>query len=257
LFRRNESATPPVRYYLYISDAKLDMLFEQIDARTKRRISAQLNIDLQLASLTLSGAQLPPSTRASKLVIVERYLESSGSIGSVEAPQEVYFRGAQTMRWCWVGDREEGVWFEGYVPDARQCVGLGGSRHHVIGEAPADRTRSYTGRPAIMDALKRQGFLDLPELRRAILVDDFPELGRTVDLYWDPVGDMQRYAVSREADLFRDQQSGRSPILSSLQYLEFLAIRIADTVVSMRGTDVHVIVGTPLYVALASSRDAR
>jgi hypothetical protein len=38
MFRRRK---PPLRYFLYVSDAKLDMLFEQIDPALRRRVGAE------------------------------------------------------------------------------------------------------------------------------------------------------------------------------------------------------------------------
>ncbi|WP_035700912.1 DUF7019 family protein, partial [Glycomyces tenuis] len=53
MFRRKR---PALRYYLYISDTKLDMLFDQIDPRQRRRLSAEVDVDLKLAGLRLRGA---------------------------------------------------------------------------------------------------------------------------------------------------------------------------------------------------------
>jgi len=57
VFRRRRR--PPLRYYLYVSNTKLDMLFEQIDPALRRRISAEAKVDLKLASLTLRRADTP------------------------------------------------------------------------------------------------------------------------------------------------------------------------------------------------------
>ena len=60
-FRSTEM--PTLHYYLYISDSKLDMLYEQIDQKSARRISAELKVDLKLASLTIREASAPDPTR--------------------------------------------------------------------------------------------------------------------------------------------------------------------------------------------------
>ena len=52
--RFRASSVRPLRYYLYISDSKLDMLFEQMnDHGVLKRISAEVKVDLKLVSMTL------------------------------------------------------------------------------------------------------------------------------------------------------------------------------------------------------------
>jgi hypothetical protein len=40
MFRSRSYNTKALRYYVYISDAKLDVLFDQIDPRVLKRITA-------------------------------------------------------------------------------------------------------------------------------------------------------------------------------------------------------------------------
>ena len=42
-----------VRYYLYVSDAKIDMLFEQIPKRLLDRLTKELKIDIKVVSVTV------------------------------------------------------------------------------------------------------------------------------------------------------------------------------------------------------------
>jgi hypothetical protein len=72
----------PIRHYIYISDSKLDMYFEQIDRGVLKRISAEVKVDLKVASVTLRSADNPSSTRAAKLQIVERYIETHNHVGT-------------------------------------------------------------------------------------------------------------------------------------------------------------------------------
>ncbi|WP_369392394.1 hypothetical protein AB5J72_36025 [Streptomyces sp. CG1] len=53
MFRRFRREKPPLRYFLYVADAELDMFFEQIDPALRRHISAEVSVDLKLAILTL------------------------------------------------------------------------------------------------------------------------------------------------------------------------------------------------------------
>src|SRR5215467_14393211 len=111
--RRSREALP-LRYYLYVSDSKLDMLFEQIDQGSRKRISATLKIDLKVASLTLTGAEDPGPTRTAKLRMVEQFIETHQHVGTIQEPGKEYFRGQMLMTWDWAGREEGGVWFQGH-----------------------------------------------------------------------------------------------------------------------------------------------
>ena len=58
--------TEPLRYYVYVSDNKLDMLFEQIDQNRGNALVQNLRLTLKLlalhcASLTIRLLREPPS----------------------------------------------------------------------------------------------------------------------------------------------------------------------------------------------------
>jgi len=131
-----------LRYYLYVSDTKLDMLFEQIDPGQRRKISAEVKVDLKLASVTLRSIEHPAPARAAKLRVVERYIERNHRVGSVGVAGAEYVRGSMPMRWGRIpsprslegppGLRLPMVFFKGEMGD--QVVMLAGSRHHLLGE---------------------------------------------------------------------------------------------------------------------------
>jgi Family of unknown function (DUF7019) len=54
-----------MKYYTYVSDAKLDMLFAQIPSRVSKRLSAELKVDFKVVSLTLKP-ESEPITRYGK-----------------------------------------------------------------------------------------------------------------------------------------------------------------------------------------------
>jgi hypothetical protein len=133
----------------------------------------------------------------------------------------------------WIGNQDEpaGVWFQGNDLDDLQCVGLGGSRHHVIGENVIEKRRSYSRWPTISEAL---------EDHRSAIADSIAQgdLPKVWPLYLEWRGGRQ------DRDLLRDSQMNWRP-------LEFLAIPLAETNVNMSDGLVHVVLGTPLYVAVA------
>src|ERR1700690_995131 len=113
VFQRRSRKATPLRYYIYVSDSKLDMLFEQVDQRSRKRISAELKIDLKVASLTLSEAEDPGPTRTAKLQLVEQFIETNQHVGTIQEPGKEYFRGEMPMTWEWTGTDDTGVWFQG------------------------------------------------------------------------------------------------------------------------------------------------
>lgn len=230
-----QRAGQKLRYYVYISDSKLDMLFEQIDRSILKRVSAEVKVDIKIASITLREADQPGATRIAKLRVVERFLEENHTIGSIQKPGREYFRGKMDMEWGWTGGDDSGVWFEGNDFNEGQYVGLGGSRYHVLSESPQGRLRKHansgTAAPSIIRALEDSGFFLDTRIRNSELSGELP-------------GGWQGY-VSRRPYVPR---SGHIPP----QHLEFLAVPLAETYIdSGEPAPVHVVIGTPLYVASA------
>ena len=121
-----------MRYFIYISDTKVDMLFSQIPQKALEKIAAELTLDLKV--LKLSVKEKPSEeTRYSKLSVVEKYLADYSRIGTVDEPKS-YFTGALPMRWTILTDWMNFVYFAGAT--RQTLVGLGGSGKHVIGSAP-------------------------------------------------------------------------------------------------------------------------
>jgi len=141
IFRRRASAPTPLRYLVYLSDTKIDMLLEQIPEPVRRRVATELKLDLKLISLTVTAGESPlgRESRLAKLDLVERYLEQHHEIGSVSEPSG-YFRGRLPMAWAPIGmpDPASGIaFFCGY--EQRRLVALGGSPAHLLGVGSADR----------------------------------------------------------------------------------------------------------------------
>lgn len=116
------------RYYLYVSDAKVDMLVGQIEPRLTRRRAAEVGVDLKAFSAKWTAEPSAGADRAERLERVVRYLEEHGDLGSVDEPGQ-FFWGLLPMRWGMFS--RSLVYFGG--SSERTVVGLGGSGHHVLG----------------------------------------------------------------------------------------------------------------------------
>jgi hypothetical protein len=228
----------PLRNYLYISDAKLDMFFEQIDKSILKRISVEVRVDLKLASVTLRKAEDPVPARIPKLRVVERFIDEHHHVGSIENPGREYFRGQMDMQWGWLafgpGDRDRIpiVYFRG--KEHSQLVMLAGSRRHVLGEHPAAEAVAMSALPAIIGAIDEhisEPHIVIPPWSNSPIPITRPESS------WSAI-----YAAS-VAKLY--------PVNTPTQQMEFLAIPLAETQLDKD----HAILGTPLYVALARETD--
>src|SRR6266480_8136240 len=127
-----------MKYYMYISDSKIDMLYPQIPKPILKRIASSLNIDLKLFGAELSvGIKNNQSdeTRYAKVRIVSEYIEKNLDIGTVDAPS-TYFRGTLPMKWGPPLENEDVVgsgdmvYFGGFTQHT--ILGLASSMGHVI-----------------------------------------------------------------------------------------------------------------------------
>lgn len=211
------------RYYLYISDAKIDMLLAQIDpaARQKRTSEVSLGVSVAKAKRTVEAA----GDQVGRLERVVRHLNEHGDVGTVEEPGQ-FFWGLLPMQWGPIVTEGGSslVYFGGR--DERTVVGLGGSAGHVVGAAHAEqRPPSPSLLPVLLD----------------IIDDDVP----------DPGLDHDQADQAALASVHRANSRLRGPV----QNVEFLAKRLLSgpsPYPELDGRDgMTVLLGSPLYVALA------
>jgi hypothetical protein len=149
-------STRDIRYYLYLSTAKLDMLYEQV-FRESKRSGRSLSLPTGIGSAEISSESDGTPDRDDKIRALEQELEERGLIGDLNEPRD-YIRGILPMRWGLFDDngtRGEGepalVYFGGFDPaDGPLLVGLGGSSVHVIGYQGASSTHSRSNTPALV-----------------------------------------------------------------------------------------------------------
>jgi uncharacterized protein DUF7019 len=234
----------PLRYYLYISDAKLDMLFSQIGESILKRISAEIKVDLKLAGVTLREREQPIASRTAKLRVVEQYITEYHPVGTIRDPGPEYFRGHMNMQWGWLRGYR---WDEQNPPivifrgrEESDFVALAGSRRHVLGEQPGDTSRNA------------EAFSALPNILAVVgeHISGSPEIGQTVrDLREHPQPSEESAALAGPPlDALNSFAVTNMPVPP--EPLEFLAIRLTEGSMTETGFEgVHGVLGTPLYVA--------
>jgi hypothetical protein len=123
-----------MKYYVYISDAKVDMLLPQIPHEDKRRIATELKIDLKILSAARKTEADIEDNRIKRLEAVCNFISEYGNVGSVDEPDE-YIAGTLLLNWgdirYWKFEDANAVFFTGETEQS--YVGLGGSAKHVIG----------------------------------------------------------------------------------------------------------------------------
>jgi len=226
-----------MRYYVYVSDAKLELLLGQIPPKRLSRLAAEFTIDLKLVTMTVQTAAPPEATRYQRLAVVERAIERDEDVSGLEEPS-VWFSGKLGLRSMIYGGESTGLLlFTGMWNGT--VIALIGSAHHLIGSgaAPEAVPIGYSGSmlPTFFTLLER----DQAE--------------------WDDrhqVQESNRPLTRRDRP--SDQQSLQQvidcaeQITGPRQGYEFLARRLLlGTRLDPDGWPVRVLIGTPLYVALS------
>ena len=228
--------TQPLRYYVYVSDDKLDMLFEQIDQGARKRISAELKVDLKIASITLRQSDNPTPTQTAKLRIVERFIDSHHHVGNAQEPGREYFRCQMSMRWGRAV--QDSVLFMGIDPESSTKVILGGSLGHVLGtDKPTIGGVSRSHLYAITQTLN---ILTESREKNSKPFHRIEGEGIWLEKAWHFLSETQIEVHSAE--------KGYS--VAPPQQLEFLSIPLVKSRPEISGRP-HIVLGTPLYVALA------
>lgn len=143
-----------MRYFVYMSQAKVQQLFAQIPQRERSNLAAKLSVELPRAEDD-GAAGAPTESALTKLSLIEEYLSDAGAVGSVDQPLS-YFAGEMSLAWGPYGfnwDEPEApfVYFGGRTD--RTILGLGGSRQHVIGQTGPAHPHSHSATPALMQSL--------------------------------------------------------------------------------------------------------
>jgi hypothetical protein len=125
-----------VKYYLYISDAKVDMLLPQIPHETKKKIATEFGFDFKIFKAGRKSEEDPEDNRITRLEAVVAFLREYGNLGSIDEPDE-FIEGSAVMA---MQSDQEIVLFTGV--GERTTVCLGGSSRHLLGNPPvADGSR--------------------------------------------------------------------------------------------------------------------
>lgn len=225
------------KYMLYRSETKLDMLYEQIATSASEKRSIEWSANVPFLKLTRkSEEEHTVVDRDDMLKTVIEEIEASGQVGTVDEPNE-YIKGTLPGYWGGIDDwgRPSGeaplVYFGGFTE--RTVFGLGGSMKHVIGMAGMGNTGSRSHTPFLVRHLVK-GLELAPDGWRAAIVDE--DDGEALQ------------AVAYATHMLR---KGSTKCALEFFAKTLLVDRVQHDVIT-NGEDMGCILGTPLYVALAS-----
>ncbi len=93
-----------MKYYTYISDAKVDMLFPQVPHEIKKKVATEFGFDLKFLSAKRKAESESEENRITRLEVVAEYLRKSGKVGSVDEPDD-YIADTLLMRTGRIGSQ--------------------------------------------------------------------------------------------------------------------------------------------------------
>lgn len=221
------------KYYLYISAAKLRMLYEQATRDSSRNRTFEWGINLKIASVKSTSAREDKVDRDAMLKRVLEGLVANDQLGTLAAPKS-FIRDTFPIRWGFYNDCDSRpadepalVYFGGFKNNL--LLGMGGSSCYVVGHEGATSTWSRSSTPT---------------LARWLLSG--VQKGKRPPTWDDP--------RSEESEVFRAMAVAQYYLRPPTQTVEFVAKTIAfGEVQGMKpfiGIDkARAILATPLYVA--------
>ncbi len=225
-----------MKYYIYISDAKVDMLFPQVPHDIKKKVALEFKMDLKLLSASRKTETESEDNRIARLETVVDFIREYGKVGSVDEPDE-YIEDSLPMRWGnYSGSSEQSpVVYFGAETD-KTIVGLGGSMKHLIGSSGDSSAHSHSATPFLLDFLFKELNIDHPN----------PDLEPARE--HDRRGGRRDFTPIEGVALASPQMHGPS------QNVEFLAKRLAYGRIENLGPILEgrsSLLATPLYIAMA------
>lgn len=155
-----------MKYYVYVSDQKVDMLAAQVPEKKLKSLARQLELKVTLPWLPLSATYKPgypmPSDaqRIERLRVIEQALDD-GEVGNV-VESRPWIKSSLNMSWGFIDAERRAVWFLGEVSGVTFL--MGGSSKHLLGGVDVGQQshHAYSLLPVLSAALieREQAELD-------------------------------------------------------------------------------------------------
>ncbi|HRQ40528.1 MAG TPA: SAVMC3_10250 family protein [Chloroflexota bacterium] len=211
---------PSLKYYIYVSNSKIDMLYSQIPRTVRSQLEAEVKLNLRLLEVSFAKKQFDDSVYE-RLATVLEFLKKNNEIGHLSAPKD-FFTGTMYLDWAQIHPGV--VYFGGIYNDI--ALGLGGSMKYVLGYDLREVEKGISHTPWLVSYL-------LEELDQRLLK---PNLGH-------------KMTADEEENRIINSTNSWSADLSKRAIAKFEFVAKKMLFVGQNGK--KVLLGTPIYVAEA------
>ncbi len=143
-----------MKYFLFVSDAKVDMLLPQIPQESKSKLAAEIGVNVGVLSAKLKSEQdtgVKPDS-ISRLNAVSNFLRNTQNIGTVDEP-EAWVEGTQDVRIVYPTSSRQAVFFVGRS-ETQTRFALAGSSAHLISRKTSTDDIGWSFLPDLMIQLR-------------------------------------------------------------------------------------------------------
>ena len=150
-----------MKYYVYISRTKVEMLHGQIGAAKANTRDASIGFDLKILKGEIKESRPIDHSIYTQLNETVAELDKAGLIGGIESGSHQFIRGTCKMAWSrsdrWEGEAPaQGITLWTHKSDAEKLVlALAGSSYHVLGETRIPGTSSHSATPLIANWIRK------------------------------------------------------------------------------------------------------
>jgi len=85
-FRRKRSSVASPRFYVYVSESKVDMLLMQIDPGSQKKVTAEFGINFKLLSAKHTQETVTLEDKFQRVAAVEWYIRNRADLGPSTHP---------------------------------------------------------------------------------------------------------------------------------------------------------------------------
>ena len=147
-----------MKYYLYISDSKVDNLFQGLPLEKRKIIESEISANIAVLKATRKEKRNAYEDSIDRLNVIVRHLSAANKIGTIDEPAswikaecEVFIKQEESNK--------NTIFFLGETKYT--CFALGGSSHHLIGDSKnPDTYESMSFSPRLVKVLENH--LDNP-----------------------------------------------------------------------------------------------
>src|SRR5260370_26132949 len=103
-----------MKYFVFVSDAQVDMLLPQIPQKLKSKMAAEMGVHIGVLTASLKSERDvdEKADRISRLNVVIKFLRKTEDVGSIDEPRN-WIEGMEDVRVTYPSEEREAVFFVG------------------------------------------------------------------------------------------------------------------------------------------------